>query len=90
MRRFPGIVPRPRGPRHSYPAADPIRSAAQVERLVVPDPRESVPYVFEILRTLRAELEGPRIPLLGFAGAPLTLAAYMVRSIIWLSTAAWR
>jgi uroporphyrinogen decarboxylase len=58
--------------------ADPIRSAAQVEKLVVPDPRESVPYVFEILRTLRAELEASRIPLLGFAGAPFTLAAYLV------------
>jgi uroporphyrinogen decarboxylase len=58
--------------------AEPIRSAAQVERLAVPDPRESVPYVFEILRRLRAELEGPRIPLLGFAGAPFTLAAYLV------------
>lgn len=56
----------------------PLRSAAQVEALRVPDPRESVPYVFEILRALRRELEGPRIPLLGFAGAPFTLAAYLV------------
>jgi uroporphyrinogen decarboxylase len=58
--------------------ARPVRSAAQVEALRVPDPRESVPYVFEILRALRRELEGPRIPLLGFAGAPFTLAAYLV------------
>jgi len=58
--------------------ADPIRSRAQVEALRVPDPRESVPYVFEILRALRRELEGPRVPLLGFAGAPFTLAAYLV------------
>jgi uroporphyrinogen decarboxylase len=58
--------------------ASPVRSAAQVEALRVPDPRESVPYVFEILRALRRELEGPRIPLLGFAGAPFTLAAYLV------------
>jgi uroporphyrinogen decarboxylase len=49
-----------------------------VEALRVPDPRESVPYVFEILRALRRELEGPRVPLLGFAGAPFTLAAYLV------------
>ncbi|HEY5658692.1 MAG TPA: uroporphyrinogen decarboxylase family protein, partial [Myxococcota bacterium] len=58
--------------------ADPIRSLEQVERLRVPDPRESVPFVFEILRILRRELEGRRIPLLGFSGAPFTLAAYLV------------
>jgi uroporphyrinogen decarboxylase len=58
--------------------AEPIRSLAQVEALRVPDPRESVPYVYEILRTLRGALEPRRIPLLGFAGAPFTLAAYMV------------
>lgn len=58
--------------------AQPIRSAAQVEALRVPEVRESVPYVFEILRTLRAEIEDARIPLLGFAGAPFTLAAYLV------------
>ena len=58
--------------------AEPIRSLAQVEALRVPDPRETVPFVFEILRRLRRELEGDRIPLLGFAGAPFTLAAYLV------------
>jgi uroporphyrinogen decarboxylase len=58
--------------------AEPIRSAEQVDRLRVPDPKESVPFVFEILQTLRRELEGRQIPLLGFAGAPFTLAAYMV------------
>ncbi len=58
--------------------AVPIRSRAQIEALRVPDPRESVPFVFEILRTLRRELEGARVPLLGFAGAPFTLAAYLV------------
>jgi uroporphyrinogen decarboxylase len=58
--------------------ADPIRSLAQVEALRVPDPTESTPFVFEILRTLRAELESSRTPLLGFAGAPFTLAAYLV------------
>lgn len=58
--------------------AEPIRSRAQVDKLRVPDPRETVPFVFEILRTLRSELEGDRVPLLGFAGAPFTLAAYLV------------
>jgi uroporphyrinogen decarboxylase len=58
--------------------AEPIRSAQQVDKLQVPEPRESVPFVFEILKTLRRELEGRQVPLLGFAGAPFTLAAYMV------------
>jgi len=57
----------------------PIRSREQVEALRVPDPRESVPFVFEILRRLRRELEAPRVPLIGFAGAPFTLAAYLVQ-----------
>jgi len=58
--------------------ADPIHSLEQVEKLRDPDPRDSVPFVFEIIRTLRAELEGPKLPLLGFAGAPFTIAAYLV------------
>jgi len=56
----------------------PIRTLLQAEALCVPDPRESVPYVFESLRRLRAELATRDIPLLGFAGAPFTLAAYLV------------
>jgi len=58
--------------------AEPIRSLRQVEALRAPDPRESVPFVFEILRGLRAELASREVPLLGFAGAPFTLAAYLV------------
>jgi uroporphyrinogen decarboxylase len=58
--------------------ASPIRSRAQVEALRVPDPTESVPFVLEIIRTLRSELKSRDIPLLGFAGCPFTLAAYMV------------
>jgi uroporphyrinogen decarboxylase len=70
--------------------AEPIRSAAAVERLRVPDPRESVPFVFEILRTLRAELAGRQIPLLGFAGAPFTLAAYLVEGAGSRHFATWK
>jgi uroporphyrinogen decarboxylase len=58
--------------------SEPIRTAAQVDALRVPDPNESVPFVFEIIRSLRSKLESRQIPLLGFAGAPFTLAAYMV------------
>jgi uroporphyrinogen decarboxylase len=58
--------------------AEPIRSRAQVDALREVDTRESVPFVFEILRTLRKELAPVAVPLLGFAGAPFTLAAYLV------------
>ena len=56
---------------------DPIRSRQQVDRLIVPDPIEKTGFVMEIIRTLRRELDGA-VPLIGFAGAPWTLAAYMI------------
>jgi len=58
--------------------ASPIRSRAQVDALRVPDPTESVPFVFELIRTLRSALKSRDIPLLGCAGCPFTLAAYLV------------
>ncbi|HWO02307.1 MAG TPA: uroporphyrinogen decarboxylase [Blastocatellia bacterium] len=56
---------------------DPIRSRKQVDRLIIPDPVEKTGFVMEIIRTLRRELDGA-VPLIGFAGAPWTLAAYMI------------
>ena len=56
---------------------DPIRTRHQVDDLIIPDPIEKTGFVMEILRTLRSELDG-RVPLIGFAGAPWTLAAYMI------------
>ncbi|MCG8591984.1 MAG: uroporphyrinogen decarboxylase [Proteobacteria bacterium] len=58
--------------------AEPIRELAQVEALRTVEPLESVPFVFEILQALRRELRDRDVPLLGFAGAPFTLAAYLV------------
>ena len=57
---------------------EPIRCLAQVEKLRAVDPRESVPFVFDSLRALRAALAEREVPLIGFAGAPFTLAAYLV------------
>jgi len=56
---------------------NPIRSRDQVDRLVVPDPIEKTGFVMKIIQTLRRELDGA-VPLIGFAGAPWTLAAYMI------------
>jgi uroporphyrinogen decarboxylase len=55
----------------------PIRTREQIDRLVIPDPIEKMPFVMEIIRTLRRELDGS-VPVIGFAGAPWTLAAYMI------------
>jgi uroporphyrinogen decarboxylase len=56
----------------------PIRTREQVEAMTLGDPRDSVPYVFEILGRLRKALAPEQIPLIGFAGAPFTLATYLV------------
>lgn len=55
---------------------DPIRSMDQVKRLkTLDDPRSSLPFVHEILSSLRREVDG-QATLLGFVGTPWTLAAY--------------
>ncbi len=54
----------------------PIRSAADIAALRAIEPEQDVPYVLETIRLLRGELGGT--PLIGFAGAPFTLAAYLV------------
>jgi uroporphyrinogen decarboxylase len=57
--------------------AEPIRTRAQVEALRVPPMAEAVPFVAEAVALLVRALNG-KIPLLGFAGAPFTLAAYLI------------
>jgi uroporphyrinogen decarboxylase len=55
----------------------PVRSAADVDALPVPDPEVELRYVMDAVRLIRRELNG-EIPLIGFAGSPWTLATYMV------------
>jgi uroporphyrinogen decarboxylase len=55
----------------------PIRSAADLAALRDVCPREDLAYMLDAVRLARHELDG-RVPLIGFAGAPWTLAAYMV------------
>jgi uroporphyrinogen decarboxylase len=57
--------------------ANPVRTMADVEALRVVGPDEGTPYVLEALRILHREL-GDRAATLGFAGAPFTLACYLV------------
>jgi len=57
--------------------ARPVRSAADVARLAPGVAREAVPFVFETVSLARKAL-GERVPLIGFAGAPFTLASYLI------------
>ena len=54
-----------------------IKSQADVDALASPDPEDELRYVMDAVRTIRRELDG-RVPLIGFAGSPWTVATYMV------------
>ena len=56
---------------------NPIRDAARIEELRVPNPEESVPFVLETVRAVVGALPKD-VPLIGFAGAPFTLFCYLV------------
>ena len=62
------------------------------------EPEEAFPYMFEAIRILKREL---KVPLIGFAGAPFTLASYMIEGghsrnfdkakvFMWEQPAAWK
>jgi uroporphyrinogen decarboxylase len=57
--------------------SNPLRSMADVERLVVPDPEESVATILEAVRLVRAALRGDQA-VIGFCGGPFTVAGYLV------------
>lgn len=78
---------------------NPVRSAADVEKLRVIEPEEDVPYVLEAVKLVRRELDG-QVPLIGFSGAPFTLASYMIegggsreylnsKRLMWEAPGAW-
>jgi uroporphyrinogen decarboxylase len=55
----------------------PVRTAADVAKLSVPDPHQELRYVIDAVSLIRRELNG-RVPLIGFAGSPWTVATYCV------------
>lgn len=78
---------------------NPVRSAADVAKLGVSDPIEDTGYVMEAIKILRGELEN-KVPLIGFAGAPFTLASYAIegrgtrdyencKALMWTDPVAW-
>jgi uroporphyrinogen decarboxylase len=78
---------------------NPVRSAADVEKLGISDPIDDTGYVMETIKILRRELEN-KVPLIGFAGAPFTLASYAIegkgtrdyencKALMWSDPLAW-
>jgi uroporphyrinogen decarboxylase len=55
----------------------PVRDRAAVDALRVIDPEEGLGYVLDAIKMIRKELDG-KTPLIGFAGAPFTLASYLI------------
>ena len=77
---------------------NPVSTADDVGRIREFDPGESTPFVLEAIRILKGELP---VPLIGFSGAPFTLASYLVeggpsknfvkvKSLMYSRPAAWR
>jgi uroporphyrinogen decarboxylase len=56
---------------------NPVRTAADIRRLGIPDPERDLAYVPEAVRLIQRSLAG-KLPLIGFSGSPWTLATYMV------------
>jgi uroporphyrinogen decarboxylase len=54
---------------------DPVRTKSAIDRLIVPDTEDGMPFVLDTIKILRSRLD---VPLIGFSGAPFTLATYMV------------
>src|SRR5438067_11241938 len=57
--------------------SQPIRTAADIDRLQARSAAEAVPFVLETIRLLRRQLD-PSVALIGFSGAPFTLAGYLI------------
>jgi len=55
----------------------PIRDMASIDKLIIPEPEETLNFVLETIKILCRELSN-RVPLIGFSGAPFTLATYMI------------
>jgi uroporphyrinogen decarboxylase len=55
----------------------PLRSGADIDALPVPDPAKELRFVTDAVSLIRRELAG-RVPLIGFAGSPWTVATYML------------
>ncbi len=57
--------------------SNPVRTADDIAQLPIPDPEGELRYVMDAVRTIKHGLSN-RVPLIGFAGSPWTLATYMI------------
>lgn len=58
--------------------ATPVRTTADIAALRVTPPEESLSFTLEAIKLVRRELDGRGLPLIGFSGAPFTLASYAI------------
>ncbi len=56
---------------------NPVRNANDVEKILIINPEKDVPYLIKAIKIVRKELDN-KIPLIGFSGAPFTLASYII------------
>lgn len=56
---------------------EPIRNKSSVDRLIIPDIEDDLSFVIDTIKILREKLRD-KVPLIGFSGAPFTLATYMI------------
>jgi uroporphyrinogen decarboxylase len=56
---------------------NPVRTAADIDALTVRPPEETLGFTLEAIKLTRRELDG-KVPLIGFSGAPFTLASYAI------------
>jgi uroporphyrinogen decarboxylase len=77
-----------------------LREAADIDRLHDVDPEQSLGYFYDAIRQTRSDLN-PRLPLIGFAGGPFTLASYLIegggsknyrhtKALMYRDAGAWR
>lgn len=57
--------------------SNPVKTREDVDNIRILDAEEATPYVMEAIRIIRRELDG-RVPLIGFSGAPFTIASYII------------
>jgi len=80
---------------------NPVHSAYDIDLLATPPAEETLAPTLEAIKMVAAELEAMEIPLLGFAGAPFTLASYAIeggssknftrtKSLMYSEPAAWK
>jgi uroporphyrinogen decarboxylase len=77
-----------------------LREAADIDRLQEVNPEESLAYFYDAIRQTRSDLS-PKLPLIGFAGCPFTLASYLIegggsrnyrhtKALMYRDAGAWR